>query len=416
MSLNGAFSEMFTSQKRSAASDRSYFGAFGNGIFSLGGGVASGMNYKKSLTLTAVYNAVEQISNDIAKIPFSVNQKVGSNRESRPQHPAHSLIAFSPNSLMTTFIFRKTMAISLLLRGNALAKIIFDSQGNPIETIFINWDKVTNIRLKNGELVYDIQGLNEPLLASEVIHWKHFTHDGIVGIGPITYGAQQLGLAVEVQTFSATNFENKGVRQGVIETEKVIKDKGQIIAAVKSAFSQKDPTRVTVLDEGMSWKGIAITPQELQIIETAKFTVEEIARIFNIAPHKIKSLTQSTNNNIEQQSLDHVSDTIQPYITNIEQEFGMKLFTAKERLAGYYVRGNMNVLLRSDIKSRGEYYSKAINAGWKNRQEVRQLEDDNDGPEFLNEFLTPVNTFTESQLNANIQNTLKNTKDGNSTK
>lgn len=414
MSLNGAFSEMFSPQKRSAVSDRSYFGTFGNSIFSLGTGASSGMNYKKSLTLTAVYNAVEQISNDIAKIPFSVNQKVGNNRESRPSHPAHGLIAYSPNSLMTTFIFRKTMAISLLLRGNALAKIIFDSTGNPIETIFINWDRVTNIRLKNGELVYDIQGLETPLLASEVIHWKHFTLDGVVGVGPITYGAQQLGLAIEVQTFSASNFENKGVRQGVIETEKMLKPEAKtaIIAGVKSAFSQKDPTRVTVLDEGMAWKGITITPQELQIIETAKFTVEEIARIFNIAPHKIKSLQQSTNNNIEQQSLDHVSDTIQPYITNIEQEYAKKLFTTKERLAGFYVRGNMNVLLRADIKSRAQWISSMVYCGVMTRNEARQLEDMNDGPALLDEHLTPTNQFVEEQIKQN----LKENSNGNSVK
>ena len=412
MSLNGAFSDMFTSQKRSASSNSSFYGNFGSGIFSLGNGSGSKMNYKKSLTLTAVYNAVEQISNDIAKIPFSVNQKVGNNRESRPEHPAQKLIAYSPNSLMTTFIFRKTMAISLLLRGNALALIIFDAAGNPIETIFINWDRVTNIRLKNNQLVYDVRGFENPLLSSEVIHWKHFTHDGIVGIGPITYGAQQLGLAIEVQTFSASNYANKGVRQGVIETEKVIKDKSQIIAGVKSAFSEKDPTRVTVLDEGMSWKAITITPQELQIIETAKFSVEEIARIFNIAPHKIKSLQQSTNNNIEQQSLDHVSDTIQPYITNIEQEYAKKLFTAKEGKEGYYIRGNMNVLLRADIKSRAQWITAMVYCGVMTRNEGRQYEDMNDGPDFLNEHLTPTNQFIEAQ----IQQNLKDNSNGNSTK
>lgn len=411
MSLKGAFSDIATPLKRSATSNGSYYGSFGSGIFSLGSSLSSGMNYKKSLTLTAVYNAVEQISNDIAKIPFSVNQKVGSNRESRPNHPAQRLISFSPNTLMTTFIFRKTMAISLLLRGNALALIIFDNVGNPIETIFINWDRVMNIRLKNGELVYDVQGFENPLLASEVIHWKHFTHDGIVGIGPITYGAQQLGLAIEVQSFSATNFENKGVRQGVIETEKSLSKAGlkdAIATSVQGAFSKKDPTRVAVLDEGMQWKAITITPQELQIIETAKFSVEEIARIFNIAPHKIKSLTQSTDNNIEQQSLDHVSDTIQPYITNIEQEYAKKLFTAKEGLAGYYVRGNMNVLLRADIKSRAQWITAMVYCGVFTRNEARQFEDMNDGPALLDEHLTPTNQFIEEQ----IQQNLKQNKDG----
>lgn len=414
MSLNGAFSEMFSLQKRSAASNNAYFSSFGSGIFSLGSGTSTGMNYKKSLALSAVYNAVEQISNDIAKIPFSVNQKIDNNRQSQYAHPAHRLISFAPNSLMTTFIFRKTMAISLLLRGNALAKIIFDASGNPIETIYIDWDRVQNIRLNKGVLLYDIKGFDQPLLSSELLHFKNFSHDGIVGISPITYGAQQIGLAIEIQSFSATNFQNKGVRQGVVETEKVLKpeSKAGIIAGVKAAFSEKDPTRVTVLDEGMQWKAITITPQELQIIETAKFSIEEIARIFNIAPHKIKSLQQSTNNNIEQQSLDHVSDTIQPHITNFEQEYARKLFSDKEIQAGYYIRGNMNVLLRADIKSRAQWISSMVYCGVMTRNEARQYEDMNDGPEFLNEHLTPTNQFIEAQ----IQQNLNDNKDGNQSK
>lgn len=411
MSLNGAFSEMFTSQKRSATSDNSYFGAFGNGIFSLGTAGTAGMNHTKALKLSAFYNGVDQISNDIAKIPFAVYQKEGSNRVSRSDHPAHNLIANEPNSLMTSFIFRKTMVISVLLRGNALAKINTNTSGKPVSTDFINWDRVKDIRIKEGVLMYDVQGYSQPLLAFEVLHFKNFTHNGIVGVSVITNAAQQLNLAIDVQEFSATNFQNKGVRQGVVETDKVITaGKEKIIAGIKSAFAEKDATRVAVLDEGMKWKAITITPQEAQIIEQSRFSIEDIARWLNIAPHKIKSLQQSTNNNIEQQSLDHVSDTIQPHITNFEQEYAKKLFLPSEIANGFYVRGNMNVLLRADIKSRGEYYGKAVNGGWMSRNEVRHLEDMNDGPELLDEYLTPVNTYTEKQVANNLIKPVPNGK------
>lgn len=413
MSLNGAFSEMFKPATRSAATDASYLNSFG-GFFSWGNsGQTSSIGYKKSLGLSAVYNAVEQISNDIAKIPFSVNQKNGNNRESQPNHTANKLIAYEPNYLMTTFMFRKTMAISLLLRGNALAKIEFNSQGNPIETNFINWDNVKNIRIKDGQLVYDVKGYSQPLLASEVLHFKQFSHDGIVGVSCITYAAQQLNMAIEVQTYSATNFENKGVRQGVISTDKVVQNgKDKIIAGWKNAMAEKSPDRIVVLDDGFKFTPINITPQEAQIIETGRFNIEEIARMFNIAPHKIKSLQQSTNNNIEQQTLDHASDTIQPYITNFEQEYAKKLFTAKERENGFYIRGNMNVLLRADIKSRAQWISSMIYCGAMTRNEARRYEDMNDGPDFLNEHLTPTNQFIEQQI---LQN-LNDNKNGNSVK
>jgi HK97 family phage portal protein len=408
MSLNGAFSEMFASQKRSVNTDNSYFSGFG-GIFSQGT-AGTNMSASRALKLSAFYNGVDQISNDIAKIPFSIYQKDGKNRISRTNHPAYNVIAIEPNSLMTSFVFRKTMAVSFLIKGNALAKINSDKAGKPISTDFINWDRVDDIRIKNGVLLYDVTGYKYPLLSSEVLHFKNFSHNGISGVGVITNAAQQLNLAIEVQEFSATNFENKGVRQGVVETDKVVTNgKAAIVSSIKSAFSEKDATRVAVLDEGMKWKAITVTPQEAQIIEQARFSIEDVARWLNIAPHKIKSLQQSTNNNIEQQSLDHVSDTIQPHITNWEQEYAKKLFLPSEIQEGYYVRANMNALLRADIKSRADYYLKASGGPWMNRNEVRQLEDANESGVLLDEFLTPANMFTESQ----IKNNLKTAQDGN---
>ncbi|WP_268846450.1 phage portal protein [Flavobacterium aestivum] len=402
MSLNGAFSEMFAPSKRSASADSSFFGNYG-GFFSLGSSNPYGMNTKTALKLSAFYNGVDQISNDIAKIPFAIYQKDGKNRISRTDHPANKLIATEPNYLMTTFVFRKTMAISYLIRGNALAKINVNATGYPVSTDVINWDDVRDIRLKKGELLYDVKGYDQPLLSSEVLHFKNFSHNGIVGVGVITYAAQQLGLAIEVQEYSATNFQNKGVRQGVIQTEKTIeKGKDKIIAGWKSAMGEKSPDRIVVLDDGFKFQPINITPQEAQIIEQSRFGIEDIARWLNIAPHKIKSLQQSTNNNIEQQSLDHVSDTIQPHITNWEQEYAKKLITPTELQNGYYVRGNLGVLLRADIKSRAEFYSRMVLSGIYSRQECRELEDRNAGPDLLDEFLTPVNTFTESQIDKNL--------------
>ena len=293
MSLNGAFSEMFAPQKRSVNTDNSYFSGFG-GIFSQGT-AGTNMSAVRALKLSAFYNGVDQISNDIAKIPFSIYQKDGKNRVSKTSHPAYNVIAIEPNSLMTSFVFRKTMAVSFLIKGNALAKINSNKAGKPISTDYINWDRVEDIKLKNGVLLYHISGYKLPLLSSEVLHFKNFSHNGISGVGVITNAAQQLNLAIEVQEFSATNFENKGVRQGVVETDKVIsKDtsKQAIATAIQGAFSQKDATRVAVLDEGMKWKAITVTPQEAQIIEQARFSIEDIARWFNIAPHKIKSLQQ----------------------------------------------------------------------------------------------------------------------------
>lgn len=401
MSLGGAFNLLFSpSESRNATNGVSAFTDFGSFFGFSGGDKMKPVHYKQSLQIAAVHNAVDQISNDVAKIPFSVFiKKADGNRERAVNHAADRLISVSPNTYMTSFVWRKMMAVSVLLRGNGLSIIVFNAAGYPEALIPVNWDDVTDIKLKDGELLYYIRGYKEPFLSSEVLHFKDLSINGIVGISRISYGCMQMNIAIQLTEYSATNLEHKGVSRGVIEAEKATNSdaKKLIIAGVKNALGEKSPDRVAVLDEGMKWKSITITPEEAQIIEQMQFSVEEIARFFNIAPHKIKSLKQSTNNNIEQQSLDHVSDTIQPFVTNIEQEMAKKLLTDRDA-KNMYIKGNINVLLRADSKSRADYYAKAVFFGWKNRNEVRELEDDSRGPAFLDEFLTPANTLTEQQL------------------
>lgn len=403
MFLDGAINSFFkTSEKRSLDSNASYLNEAFSLFASSPTSKASALNYRASLKLSAVYNAVDQISSDVAKIPFAIFQKDTDSRNRMASHPADILLALEPNKYMTTYIWKKTMMTSLLLRGNGLSIINPKANGEPSDLEFVNWDYVYDIRRKDNELLYFIKGYDKAFLSSEVIHIKNVTHNGIVGVSVITYAANQLNMAIEVQNFSATNFENKGVRSGVIETDKVVKEKNGIIQGWRSAMSERSADRVAVLDEGFKFKPINITPAEAQIVEMSRFTIEDIARWFNIPLHKIKSMQASTNNNIEQQSLDYSSDTIYPFVVNIEQEFAKKLLTDKEKKTNFYVRGNMAVLVRADLKSKSEFYSKAINWGWMNRQEVRQLEELNDGPLMLEEYLTPVNTFTEDQLKNNL--------------
>ncbi|WP_298220832.1 phage portal protein [Flavobacterium sp.] len=412
MSLNQAFSMMFSSGEQRSAENVSLFNDFSSFFIGDSKAKTSSLNYKSSLKLSAVFNAVEQISNDIAKIPFFVYKVVENGSERYKAHPVDWLLSTEPNPFMTSFIWKKVTGISLLLRGNSLSKIETNYKGDITELTFIDWDDVIDIKKVDGELLYYVRGYNKPLLSSEVLHFKNFTHNGFVGVGVITYAAQQMNLAIEVQQFSITNFENKGVRNGVIETDKTLNGnpdkpneatpKQKIKSAWSSAMAEKSPDRIVVLDDGLKFKAINITPQEAQIIEMSRFTVEDIARWFNIAPHKIKSLQQSTNNNIEQQSLDHVSDTMQPYVTNLEQEFSKKLFSDVERKS-FFIKGNMNVLLRADMKTRSESLSRQVLTGIITRNEARRFEDYNPGPIMLDEYLTPVNTFTESQIKDNLK-------------
>ena len=375
---------------------------------------ASASNYRSSLKLSAVYNAVDQISSDVAKIPFTVSKKdtKSSSKTRQIQHPVDILLSLEPNKFMTSYIFKKTMMTSLLLRGNALAIIESTGTGNASQLTYINWDYVFDIKRNGDELLYYIMGYEKPFFASEVIHLKNMTHNGVVGVSVITYAANQMNMAIEIQNFSATNFEQKGVRSGVISTEKTLGSatvnandvKKGIRQGWASAMQERSADRVVVLDEGMKFSPINITPQEAQIVEMSQFTIVDIARWFNIPPHKLKTLDKTNNNTIEQQSLDYSNDCIFPHVINFEQELSRKLLTTKEKNTNYYIIADMTVLIRADIKSKAEYYSKAVNFGWMSRKEVRDIEEMNPGPEMLSEYLTPVNAFTEQQMKSNLDN------------
>lgn len=432
--LDKAFSLI---SKRSAAGSTSVLSEGWPSFFGFGGGTEKRrVNYKESLKLSAVYNAVDQISASLGIIPFQVYKRIPTGRERVTDHPVDVLLSDSPDGpdgFLTAYIFKKMTQMSVLLRGNALWVIHYENNGD-MRLEWVSWDDVTDIRKTKDEngrtvLVYITKAGN--FLASEVLHFKGFTLNGIVGISAITYGAMQMGVALEIQDFTYTNFEHKGVQRGVISSDKVLggsigpkyevdengqpkKDtngrsvvknnneaKRRIVTGFRAALNEKDPTRVVVLDEGMKFQPISVTPQEAQLIESARFGIEDIARWFNIAPHKIKSLQQSTNNNIEQQSLDYLSDTMQPWVVNFEQECKKKLISAAERKT-HYVSGNMNVLLRSDMKSRAEYYSKLVNAGIMAPNEAREKEEMNGKPGG-DELRFPVNTETQAQIDAKLQ-------------
>jgi phage portal protein BeeE len=423
-----------------------------SGLFSmLGWGGASGskplpvVTVKRALTVSAVWDACNNISNSVGVVPFGVYQTVDTGNERQKDHPADWLLTQEPdgeNGWLTPFQFKKVALMSLLLRGNSLWEKIYKPDG-AVKLKYIAWDDVTDIKVykwDDGEtsLVYMLKNGNY-LFTEETVHLRGLSLDGVVGLSVISYACLTMNLAISIAEFSYTNFENKGVRQGVIETEKSLAGQNgaqrqftpgvpqspvptaedlaagrkatpnsegtklKIIAGWRAAMQEKNADRVIVLDEGMTFKPIMLSPQEAQIIEQGKFTNEDFSRWFNIAPHKIKNLERSTNNNIEHQALEYSTDTIQPWVTNLEQEFAKKLLTREDRKAGYFVKGNMNVLLRANMESRSAFFTRMVNSGIMTPNEARRLEDMND-KEGGDDLRFPVNTQTQEQ----IENSLKN--------
>ncbi|WP_353119485.1 phage portal protein [Myroides odoratus] len=375
----GFLGRLFKTSDSSISSDISFMGSPVEGTIATA---------SSALTLSAFYNAVDQISNDIAKLPKSVFKKDGDSRERYADHPLNYLIATEPSSLMTAFDFWKAIVVQVILKGNCYVRIYRNGFGIE-EKLIIQDSYNVDVRRIDDELFYMIKG--EVFLSSDILHFKAFSIDGIMGVSVIKWAAYNLGVNLDAQKYASTIYNDRGIGYGVIESDKQVQNdaKKLISEGFTKKMAEKNKFKVPVLDEGLKYKSISVTPEEAQFLETNKYSVTEIARWLNIAPHKLKDLTNANYSNIQAQSIEHVQDSLLPWTTRIEQELNRKVF-ARESAESLYVKFNEKVLLRGDLEARQKFYSAMVYAGIMTRNEVRALEDLNP-LEGLDEPLTPVN-------------------------
>lgn len=344
---------------------------------------------KTALTLSAFYNAIDILSDDIAKLPKNVYQKQGNRRDKYSEHYINYLISVRPNEKMTAFTFWKVAEILRFIRGNAFIEIVRNpSTGKTIRFDLLENDKV-EVFETSEKLYYKYKGR---IIDSEnMLHFKGFSLDGKVGVGVVTYAAAQLGISLENQDYGQSVYKNKGLSYGVLESEQAITNdnKKALSDAFTAKMAEENVHKAPVLDSGIKYKSIAITPAEAQFLETNKQGAIDVARWLNIAPHLIKDLSNANYSNIQHQSIEHLQISVLPRVVAKEQELNHKLFTDKEKET-LFIKFNIAVLLRGDMAAKSQFYTAMVYAGVYTRNEVRELEDRNpiDG---LEEPLQPVN-------------------------
>ena len=370
------------------------------GLFSFGASASGVISTDNALKLSALYNGVTIIANDIAILPKSVYFRNGDNKNKVPKHPVHYKIAKQPNENLSSFHFHKVMVITAILRGNAVAIIKRDGNGNLDKNAlnFVHPDDLQDIKLIDGQLwFYTKFGVFHN---SEVIHIKGFSTNGYTGQSVLKYAASNLNAALTAEAFAETNFESKGFGLGIIKSDKVLTSdaKKNLNEGMEARLSKGGKFNIGTLDEGMDFMPINVSAKEAELIDWKKISIQDIARWLNIGPHKLKQLDSLNYSSIEQQSIDHLQDSIFPWVTQFENEYDIKLFTQKESL-DYYIKFNINALLRVDIKSRAEYYYKMRYAGVYSGDEIRVLEDMNPtGLEHMTVPLQPVQIQQQSQI------------------
>jgi HK97 family phage portal protein len=281
----------------------------------------------------------------------------------------------------------------LLLWGNAYAQIIRDGRGRVLALYPLMPDKMTVDRASNGELFYKYQSdRGEVVMCKEmVLHIPGLGFDGLIGYSPIAMAKNAIGMAIATEEYGSKFFSNGANPGGVLEHPGVVKDPKRVRESWNAVYQgSSNAHRIAVLEEGMRFTSIGIPPEQAQFLETRKFQINEIARIFRIPPHMIGDLEKSSFSNIEQQSLEFVKYTLDPWVIRWEQSMQKALLSETEK-SQYFIRFSVDGLLRGDYASRMAGYATGRQNGWLSTNDIRELENLNRLPEALGGDLYLIN-------------------------
>ena len=355
----------------------------GGGWSFLFGGTTSGkaVNERTAMQTSAVYACVRILAESVAGLPLHVYERTANGSKStKPSHPLYRLLHDEPNREMTSFVFRETLMSHLLLWGNAYAQIIRDGRGFPIALYPLLPDRMAVDRNESGELVYTYQSDKGQvkLRRENVLHIPGLGFDGLIGYSPIAMAKNAVGLALATEDYGAAFFANGANPGGVLEHPGVIKPEqaDRLRESWQSQFGGANAHKVAVLEEGLKFHQMSIPPEQAQFLETRKFQINEIARIFRVPPHMVGDLEKSSFSNIEQQSLEFVKYTLDPWVVRWEQSLQQALILPSEK-ATIFIKFNLDGLLRGDYQSRMQGYSTGIQNGFMSVNDVRGLEDMN---------------------------------------
>jgi HK97 family phage portal protein len=352
------------------------------------GGTTSGkaVNERSAMQMTAVYACVRILSEAIASLPLHVYRyNDAGSKEKALAHPLYGILHDEPNPEMSAFSFRETLMTHLLLWGNGYAQVIRNGRGEVVALYPLMPDRMNVDRDAQGNIFYeytradgDVRSMvgksTVRLAPSDVLHIPGLGFDGLVGYSPIAMAKNAIGMGLACDEYGASFYQNGAQPGGVLEHPGVVKDPKRVRESWNAIYQgSANAHRVAVLEEGMAYKPISISPEQAQFLETRKFQIDEIARIFRVPPHMVGDLEKSSFSNIEQQSLEFVKYTLAPWITRWEQAIYRALLSQAEK-ERFFVRFNVEGLLRGDYQSRMTGYSIARQNGWMSANDIRELE------------------------------------------
>jgi len=334
------------------------------------------------LGLAAYFACIRVISEDVAKLPFQT-YLYGDNREKAYDHPSNRILDIESSYDVGAMSFRESMTADAASVGNAFAEISRNGRGQAVELFHLNpWCVVAKLDEK-GRLYYTVtssNGRTEDFDPYDIFHLKGLGKNPYVGISVVECGQESFGLGLAQQKYGSAFYGNSAAPNAAIELPESLGDVDpESLKTLRKDWEDRykgagKAGTIGFMLPGWKLQTYSISPKDAEALTTRQFTVEEVCRWFRIAPHKIQHLLRSTNNNIEHQGLEHVTDTLQPWFKRWEQEANRKLFTTEEK-SRYYTKHNADALLRGDTAARSTFYREMFNIGAININEIRGKED-----------------------------------------
>ncbi|MCL2892481.1 phage portal protein [Brenneria tiliae] len=373
---------------------------------------------QKAMRMTAVFGCVRVLAESIGMLPCNLYKATDKGKEKATKERLFKLLSLKPNDYMTPQEFWELLITCLCLRGNFYAYKV-KALGEVVELLPLDPGCVQPKLDSNWQPVYQVtfpDGKSDVLGQDDIWHVRILTLDGLVGLNPIAYAREAISLGLATEEHGSRLFKNGAVTSGVLRTDQVLTDAAY--ARLKNDFEDRhtglgNAHRPMILEMGLDWKSMALSSEDSQFLETRKFQLEEICRLFRVPMHMVQNTDRATFSNVENLGIGFINYSLVPYLTRIEQRINTGL-VRESKLGTFYAKFNTGALLRGDMKSRFEAYATAINWGMYSPNDCLELEDRNPRPGG-DVYLTPMNMTTKPSASDKQGATEENNNDDDKT-
>lgn len=343
-------------------------------------GAGKSVTARTAIQVSTVYACVRVIAETVASLPLHVYESADTGNIKALEHPMYRLLHDEPNAEMTSFVMREVMLSHLLLWGNSYSQIIRSGRNRIIGLYPLLPDRMEVDRNSAGTLTYTYtttEGRTVRLAPEDVLHIPGLGFDGVMGYSPIALEKNAIGLGIAAEEYGSKFFGNGATPSGVLTHPNTVKNPKALRESWNNAYGGSvNAGKVAILEEGMKFERISLPNNEAQFLETRKFQVSEICRIYRVPPHLVGDLEHATFSNIEHQSISFAVHTIRPWLVRIEQAINRALFSDSEK-GRFFVQFNIDGLMRGAYKERMEGYAIARQNGWMSANDIRELENMN---------------------------------------